>query len=168
MFTDCQSGFIPRDSCISQLLSITQEIHKSFNCNPPEDIRRVFLDISKTFDKVWHEGLIFKLKSYGVEGTLIMLLENYFKNRNQKVVLNGLNSSWKKILAGVPQRSALGPLLFLIHINDLPHDISSVCKMFVDDTSLFSKVKGSSLSLSDLNYDLQKISLMGSSMENVF
>ena len=96
LFTDCQSGFIPGNSCVSQLLSITQEIHKSFDCNPPEDVRGVFLDISKAFDKVWHEGLIFKLKSYGVKGKFIMLLENYLKNRNQRVVLNGINSSWKK------------------------------------------------------------------------
>ena len=63
----------------------------------------------------------------------------------------------KQILAAVPQGSVLGPLLFLIYINDLPHDISSVCKIFADDTSLFSKVKDSSLSLCDLNYDLEKI-----------
>ena len=64
----------------------------------------------------------------------------------------------KKILAGVPQGSVLGPVLFLIYINDLPHDISSVCKMFADETSLFSRVKDSSLSLSlsDLNYNLEK------------
>ena len=141
MFADRQSGFIPGDSCISQLLFITQEIHKSFHCNPHEDIRGVFLDISKAFDKVWHEGLIFKLKTYGVEGKLIMLLENYLKNQNQRVVLNGLNSSWKKMLAVAPQGSVLGALLFLMHINDLPHDISSVCKMFADGTSLFAKVK---------------------------
>ena len=157
MFADCQSGFILGDSCISQLLSITQEIHKSFDCNPPEHIRGEFLDISKAFDKVWHEGLIFKLKTYGVEGKLIMLLENYLKNRNQRVVLNGLNFSWKKILAGVPPESVLRPLLFLIYLNNLLHDISSVCKMFADDASLFSKVKDYSLSLSDLNYDLEKI-----------
>ena len=88
---------------------------------------------------------------------MINLLENYFNNRNQRVVLNGLNSSWKKILAGVPLRSVLGPLLFLIFVNFLPHDISSVCKMFADDTSLFSKANVSSISLSDLNYDLETI-----------
>ena len=86
MFTDCQSGFIPGGSCISQLLSITQEIYKSFDCNPPED--GVFLDISKAFDKVWHEGLTFKLKTYRVEGKLIILLENYLKNRNLSLSLS--------------------------------------------------------------------------------
>ena len=68
-------------------------------------MRRVFLDISKAFDKVWHDGLIFKLKTCGVGGKLIMLLENHLKNWNQREALNGLNSSWKKILAGVPQGS---------------------------------------------------------------
>ena len=63
----------------------------------------------------------------------------------------------KKIIAGVLQGLLLGPLLFLIYINDLPHDISSACKMFADDTSLFSKVKDSSLSLSDLSYNLETI-----------
>ena len=77
-----------------------------------------------------------------------MLLENYLKNRNQRVVLMVLILLGKKILAGVPQGSVLGPVLFLIYINDLPHDISSVCKMFADETSLFSRVKDSSLSLS--------------------
>ena len=108
LFTDCRSGFIPDDSCISQLLSITQEIHKSFDCDPPEDVRGVFLDISKAFDKVCHEGLIFKLKTYGVEGKLIMLLENYLKNQNQRVVLNGLNSSWKKITSMCSTGSSVG------------------------------------------------------------
>ena len=63
-----------------------------------------------------------------------MLLENYLKNKKRRVVLNGLSSSWKKILAGAPRKSVLGPLLFLTYINDLPHDISSICKMFADDT----------------------------------
>ena len=101
LFAGCQSGFVPDDSCVSQLLSITHEIYKSLDCNPPEDVRGVFLDISKAFDKVWHQGLIFKLKAYGVEGKLIMLLENYLKERKQRVVLNSLNFFWKKYWQGL-------------------------------------------------------------------
>ena len=77
LFTTYQSGFIPGDSCISQLLSITHEIYKSFDCHPPTDMRGTFLDVSKAFNKVWHEDLVFKLKTYVVEGNLLKLLENY-------------------------------------------------------------------------------------------
>ena len=107
LFTDCQSDFIPGDSCVTQLLPIKHEIYKSFDCNPPDDTRGIFLDISKAFDKVWHEGLIFKLKTYGIDGDLLKLLINYLKDRKQRVILNGQTSSWKNILAGVPQGSLL-------------------------------------------------------------
>ena len=70
-------------------MSITHEVYKSFDCHPPTDMRGIFLGISKAFDKVWHEGLIFKLKTYGVECNLLKLLENYLTDRQQKVVLNG-------------------------------------------------------------------------------
>ena len=141
LFTDCQSGLIPGDSCVAKLLSIRHKTYKSFGCNPPCDIRGTFLDISKAFDKVWHKGLIFKLKSYGVDGSFLKLMENYLKGRQQRVILNCQTFSWKNILAGVRQGSVLGPLLYLIYINDLPNGIESVCKISADDTSLFSKVK---------------------------
>ena len=157
LFTECHSGFIPGDSCVAQLLSVTHEIYKSFDCNPPQHIRGTFLDISKAFDKVWHKGLIFKLKSYGVDGSLLKLMENYLTGRQQRVVLNGQNYSWKNVLAGVPQGSVLGHLLFLIYINDLPNGIESICKIFADDTLLFSKVKDATVSHTQLNNDLNKI-----------
>ena len=129
---------MPDDSCVAQLLSITHEIYNSFYYNPSVDIKGVFLDISKAFDKVWHDGLIFKLQTYGIDGKLLKLLKSYLKDRQQRVLLNGQTSSWKNVFAGVPQESVLGPLLFLIHINDLPDGLTSICKIFAD-TSLFSK-----------------------------
>ena len=81
LFTDCQSGFMSGDSCVSQLLSNTHEIYKSFDCNPPADIRGVFLDILKAFAKVWHDCLIFKLQSYDIDGKLLRLLKGYLKDR---------------------------------------------------------------------------------------
>ena len=125
--------------------------------NPTVDVRRVFLDISKAFDKVWQDGLIFKLKSYGAEGKLLLLLKIYLQNREQRVVLNGQTSKWNKIYSGVPQGSVLGPLLFLTYINDLSDGITSVCKTFADDTSLFSKVLDVNKSVVELNADLEKI-----------
>ena len=146
LFTECQSGFIPGDLCVAQLLSITQEIYKAIHCNPLYYIRGTFLHISKAYDKVSHKGLIFKLKSYGVDGSLLKLMENYLTGRQQRVVLNGQTSSWKNMLAGVSQGSVLGPLLFLIFINDLTNGIESICKIFEDDTLLFSKVKDETFS----------------------
>ena len=107
-FTPFQSGFLPRDSCIAQLLSI---IH-AFDKNSIVDVRGVFLDLSKAFDKVWHDGIIFKLKAYGVEGELLSLLKNCLENREQRVVLNGQTFERRKIMSGIPQGSILGPLLF--------------------------------------------------------
>ena len=94
----------------------------------------------KLLVKVSDSGLLFKLQAYGVEDQLLALLKDYPHNRKQRVVLNGQMYDWRKINSGVPQGSVLGPLLFLIFINDLPDGITSICKIFADDTSLFSKV----------------------------
>ena len=158
LLTSSQLGFLPGDSCIAQLLSITYEIQTAFDNNPTVDVRGVFLDISKAFDKVWHSGLLFKLQAYGVEGQLLALLKAYLHDRQQRVVLNAQTPDWRKVNSGVPQGSVLGPLLFLIFINDLPDGITSLCKIFADDTSLFSKVYDIDISAKELNSDLENIS----------
>ena len=100
----------------------------------------MFLDISKAFDKVWHQGLLYKLKQNDILGNLLEILIGFLKDRKQRVVLNGKNSSWANIEAAVPQGSILGPLLFPIYINDLPDYLSTNVKLFADDTSPFSVV----------------------------
>jgi len=131
------------------------EIHENFDRE--NEVRAIFLDMSKAFDKVWHEGLIFKLEQNGIEGKLLNLFQNYLSNRKQRVVLNGMESNWGEIRAGVPQGSVLGPLLFLIYINDLENGIKSNVKFFADDTSLFSIVENPKVSADILQHDLDKI-----------
>ena len=158
LITKHQSGFRPGDSCTNQLLSFIHDIHLAFDDNRCLEVRSVYLDMSKAFDKVWHEGLLFKLKQNGIDGKLLKLFENYLSNRRQRVVLNGKLSEWESILAGVPQGSVLGPLLFLIYINDLEHGILSRIKFFADDTSLYSIVEDPIRSALELNHDLAVIS----------
>ena len=157
LLVSCQSGFIKGDSCVSQLLDIIHSIHKNLDANPSIDTRGVFLDMSKAFDKVWHEGLIFKLRSYGIESKLLLLLENYLLNRKQRVILNGVTSYWKPIKSGVPQGSVLGPLLFLIFINDLPENLVCYPKLFADDVSLNAVMSGHDQATENLKTDLKLI-----------
>ena len=125
LLNSCQSGFRPNDSCINQLISITHNIYRAFDANPSLEVRGVFLVLSKAFDKVWHEGFFYKLKSNGINGNALQLIKSFLHNRCQRVVLNGESSSWLSIRAGVPQGSVLGPLFFLIYINDLPEGLNS-------------------------------------------
>ena len=105
-----QSGFRPGDSTVNQLIAITHQIHVAFEEYSSRETRAVFLDISKAFDKVWHDGLLHKLESNGISGLLLNLIRDFLSERQQHVILNGKNSDWCHISAGVPQGFVLGPL----------------------------------------------------------
>ena len=100
-----QSGFRPGNSCFKQLLSITHEIYKSFDNE--FEVKGVFLYISKAFDEVWHEGIIFKLKQNNISGKLLSVLSDFLKDRKERVTLNGQVSSWAGVNADIHQGSAL-------------------------------------------------------------
>ena len=128
-----QSDFEPGDWCTNQLISIVHEIYQSFDDG--FEVRGVFfLDISKAFDKVWKNGLIYELKLNRIAGELLDTLTNFLKERKQRVVLNGQYTTWTNVKAGVPQGSIFGPSLFLIYINDLPENLVSNPKLFANDT----------------------------------
>ena len=166
LISTMQSGFRPGDSCIFQLISITSEIYRNFEKH--DETRAVFLDISKAFDKVWHKGLIHKLKCNGISGNLLAFFENYIHNRHQRVTLNGTESDWRSISAGVPQGSVLGPLLFLVYINDLTENIKSQMRLFADDSFLFTPVKKVEVSHEQLVNDLETVSNWGYQWKMVF
>ena len=155
IITPSQSGFTPKDSTVYHLLSIYDDFCKSFDSEITT--QAIFFDISKAFDKVWHRGLLRKLQAIGIRGTLLHWFENYLAGRKQAVVLHGSRSDYLTVPAGVPQGSVLGPLLFLIYINDIVEDIESVIKLFADDSSMYLCLENPHIRAEILNNDLEKI-----------
>ena len=123
LISENQSSFKPSDSWVNKPLSITHEIYHSLGNGL--EVRGVSLEISKAFEKVWHEDPTLKINQYGILENLLRLIKCFLKNRKQRVVVNGQTSSWTKVLAGVPQGSILDPLFLSKDINDLSNDLSS-------------------------------------------
>ena len=128
-----QLGFLPGNSCTTQLLHVMDIITSSLDHGQPDDV--IYLDLQKAFDSVPH------IESYGISGKFLNWIKGFLINRDQCVVLNGCKSRWIKVLSGVPQESILGPLLFTIYVNDLPQSISSSIFMFADNTKLIRSIQ---------------------------
>ena len=155
VLTTLQSGFISGDSTVNQLVDIYNSFCKALD--EGKEVRAIFCDISKAFDQVWHKGLLYKLQTVGITGHLLQWFTDYLNNRKQRVVLPGVFSHWADLKAGVPQGSILGPLLFLIYINDIVRNINSSIRLFADDTSLYIIVENPIQAAIILNSDLSQI-----------
>ena len=137
LFSDFQYGFRSSRSTADLLTVVSDRIARAFNRSGAT--RAVALDISKAFDRVWHAGLLHKLKSYGISGQIFGLISSFLSNRRLQVVLEGKSSQEYPGNAGVPQGSILGSTLFLLYITDLPDDVICNIAIYPDDTTLYSK-----------------------------
>ena len=139
ILSDAQHGFRKRRSCETQLLLTLQDLSSALDYG--EQIDAILLDFSKAFDKVPHEHLAVKLKHYGISGNVLTWIKSFLSNRSQQVQVEGVQSKPAPVTSGVPQGSVLGPLLFLVYINDMPSKVQSTTRLFADDSLLYRKIK---------------------------
>ena len=139
ILSDRQHGFRAKRSCETQLIDFTQEIAK--HLDDGQQVDAVVMDFSKAFDKVAHNRLLWKLEEYGVERRTLCWIRHFLRDRSQCVVVDGKRSDPAPVTSGVPQGSVIGPILFLVYINDLPDCVSSSIRLFADDTIIYRHIK---------------------------
>jgi hypothetical protein len=142
ILSDSQHGFRKKRGCDTQLLITVNKIAKSIEKG--KQIDGVLLDFSKAFDQVPHQRLLLKLKHYGITGNILTWISTFLTTRSQKVVLEGVSSTSANVISGVPQGTVLGPLLFLLYVNDIPSYVSSQTRLFADDGLLYREINTTS------------------------
>jgi len=149
-----QHGFVSNRSCLTNLLVFMEEVTSYIDKGYPIDV--IYLDFQKAFDKVPHKRLLLKLVAHGIDGNVLKWIENWLKNRKQRVVINGCFSDWSNVISGVPQGSVLGPLLFIIYINDIDECVAGKILKFADDTKIYHTV-----------YSDEEVSVLQSDLRNL-
>ena len=137
LLSNVQHGFIAQRSCTTNLLATLDAWTQSLDEGNPVDV--IYLDFAKAFDSVPHRRLLEKLKAYGITSKLLDWISDFLIGRRQRVCVNGSHSDWSQVVSGVPQGSCLGPVLFIIYINDLPDVVKSLTQMYADDTKVYSE-----------------------------
>ena len=135
---ELQHGFRQKRSCETQLIQLVEDLVRQLSLGKQTDL--ILLDFSKALDKVNHLKLLYKLSCFGVKENILYWIQSFLIGRTQTVVLDGESSKEVKVTSGVPQGSVLGPLLFLLYINDLPENIQSQVRLFADDTAVYLTV----------------------------
>ena len=149
-----QHGFVPGRSCTTQLLEVLDEWTQILDDGGSIDT--IYMDFQKAFDMVSHRRLLLKAEAHGIKGKALQWIKALLSNRRQRVIVNGATSTEAEVTSGIPQGSVLGPILFVIFINDLPHNIKSSVKMFADDTKVYTRsdTEGATATLQE---DLKKL-----------
>ena len=149
LYCKCQHGFRKGKSCTTQLLEVMDDFSKYIDNGQAFDV--IYLDFKKAFDSVPHERLLVKLKSYGIDGELHDWIKDFLSERLQYVKVGASCSSTMKVTSGIPQGSILGPILFLIFINDLPECVQSISTIFADDTKAYNTCDKCEMIQEDIN-----------------
>ena len=150
-----QHGFVPKRGCNTNLLVFQDFISLTLQNNTPIDI--LYTDFAKAFDKVLHRKLLCKVWSYGIIGRIHKWLSAFLYNRKQRVVMGEILSEWVNVLSGVPQGSVLGPLLFIIFINDLPEILRHLCLIYADDSKVMAPLDSEELEHNQLQQDISNL-----------